>query len=95
MQGNRDIDKIIDSVKFHFPNVGVWQLKVKNPHDDNGVWYFWLGESTDDEIQIENSYGQCPFYIETFRNDERRWGNTVEETVGIVCEHIRTSKYNK
>ena len=95
MKNKRDIDLIIESVKQQFPNVAVWQLEVKNPYDDNGIWYFWLGEKTDDEIKVENSYGQCPFYVETYRNDERRWGNTVEETVEIICEHLRTSKYNK
>ncbi len=95
MENNRDIDKIIEAVKKQFPNVGVWQLEVKNPNDDNGIWYFWLGESTDDEIQVENSYGQCPFLLETYRNDERIWGNSVDEVVNIICEHLKTSKYNK
>ena len=95
MQNNRAIDKIIEAVKTQFPNVGVWQLEVKNPNDDNGIWYFWLGESSDDEIQVENSYGQCPFSLSTFRNNELRFGNTVDEVVNLVCEHLKTSKYNK
>jgi hypothetical protein len=95
MENKRDIDKIIEAVKTQFPNVGVWQLEVKNQHDDNGIWYFWLGESTDDEIHVENSYGQCPFLLETYRNDERVWGNSVEKTVEIICDHLKTSKYNK
>ncbi len=82
-------------IKSKFPNVKVEQLKVTHPHDDDGIWYFWLGEKTDDEIQIENSSGNCPFLIETARNDERQFGNNIEETVEIVCEHLRTSKYNK
>ena len=95
MENKRDIDVIIEAVKKEFPEVGVWQLEVKNPHDDNGIWYFWLGESTDDEIQVENSDGQCPFLIETYRNDERRWGSSVDKVVNIICEHLKTSKYNK
>ncbi len=95
MESNRDIDKVIEVVKTKFPNVGIWKLKVKNPHDDDGIWYFWLGESTDDEIHVENSFGNCPFYMETFRNAEMVVGNTVEETVAIIYEHLRTSKYNK
>lgn len=95
MQNKRDINKIIEAVKKQFPNVGVWQLEVKNPNDDNGIWYFWLGESTDDEIHVENSYGQCPFLLETYRNDERIWGSSVDEVVNIICEHLKTSKYNK
>ena len=95
MENKRDIDKIIEAVKTQYPNVGVWQLEVKNPNDDNGIWYFWLEESTEDKIHVENSYGQCPFLLETYRNDERIWGNSVEETVKIICEHLKTSKYNK
>jgi len=94
MENKRDIDRIIETVKQKFPNVGVSQLEVKNPRDDNGVWYFWLEDKSDDEIQVENSDGQCPFYMATFRNTEMAIGNTVEETVEIICEHLRTSKYN-
>ncbi len=92
---NRDIDKIIEAVKTQFPNWMVEQLKVTHPADDDGIWYFWLGEKTDDEIQVENSYGQCPFSLSTFRNNELRFGNTIEEVVNLVCEHLKTSKYNK
>ena len=92
MEHNRDIDEITKAVKKEFPNVEIYQLKVTNPADDDGIWYFWLGENTDDEIQVENSYGQCPFLTETNRNNNRKWGNTVEETVNIICEHLQTSK---
>ncbi len=91
MENRRDIDKIIDLVKQQYPEVGVWQLEVKNPHDDNGIWYFWLPENTDDDIQIENSYGQCPFILETNRSPEAKHGETIEQVVAIVCEHLRTS----
>lgn len=90
----KDIDKIIAEVQKVFPNVNVWQLEVTHPTDDNGIWYFWLGDNTDDEIQVENSFGNCPFLIETFRNDERLYVNTIVETVAIICEHLKTSKYN-
>ncbi len=95
MENNRDIEKIIELVNEEFPNVEIYQLKVTHPADDDGIWYFWLSEKSDDEIQVENSYGQCPFLIETNRNNERKWGNSIKETVNIICEHLRTSKYNK
>lgn len=94
MENSRDIDEIIERVIETFPQVNICQLKVTHPADDDGIWYFWLGESSGDDIQIENSYGKCPFLIETNRSDERRWGNSVDETVNIVCEHLRTSKQN-
>jgi len=90
-----DIDKIIHSVKGEFPNVAVEQLKVKFPADDDGIWYFWLPENSDDDIQIENSYGQCPFIIETNRSPEAKHGATVEQVISIVCEHLKTSKTNE
>lgn len=92
---DRDIDLITEAVKKEFPDVGVWQLQVTNPNDDDGIRYFGLKENSDDEIQVENSYGQCPFYISTFRDDEMITSNTIEETVNIICEHLITSKYNK
>ena len=94
MKTNRDIDEIIKAVKTKFPTAGIYQLKVTHPADDDGIWYFWLEENTDDEIQVENSYGQCPFLTETNRNNDRKWGNTVEETVNIICEHLKTSRFN-
>lgn len=90
----KDIDKIIAEVKKEFPKVNVYQLEVTHSADDNGIWYFWLGDKTDDELQVENSSGNCPFLIETSRNDERRFGNTIVETAAIICEHLKTSKYN-
>jgi len=95
MENKRDINEIIETVKTKFPSVKVEQLKVTHPADDDGIWYFWLGSNTDDDIQVENSYGQCPFSLSTFRNSELRFGNTVEEVVNLICEHLRTSKYNK
>ena len=95
MEDKRDIDKIIDSVRCEFPNAKIEQLKVKFPADDDGIWYFWLPENSADDIQIENSYGQCPFILETNRSPEVRHGETIEQVVSIVCEHLRTSLKNE
>ncbi len=95
MKKQRDINKIIELVKQLFSNVNVKQLKVKFPSDDDGIWYFWLTENSDDDIQIENSYGQCPFILETNRSPEVKHGETVEQVVSIVCEHLRTSRIDE
>lgn len=90
----RDIDKILEQIKHKFPTVKIEQLKVSNPADDDGIWYFWLPINPNDNIQIENasiSYGNCPFLIENNRNDERLYGNTIEEVVKIISEHLKTS----
>ncbi|HSU26534.1 MAG TPA: hypothetical protein VLI65_11165 [Pyrinomonadaceae bacterium] len=86
----RDIDTIIESVRENYPNVCVQQLKVKFPADDDGIWYFWDSEYPEDEIQIENSFGQCPFVVETNRNATAVRGETVEQVVSIICGHLRT-----
>ena len=91
MDAKRDIDEIIGNVTQKFPTVKVWQLEVKFPADDDGIWYFWLPENSDDDLQIENSWGQCPFIIETKRNAQVRQGNTVEEVINVICEHLKTS----
>ncbi len=95
MKRQRDIDKIIELVEQSFPNVNVEQLKVKFPADDDGIWCFWLTENSDDDIQIENSYGQCQFILETNRSPEAKHGETVGQVVSIICEHLRTSKIDE
>lgn len=94
MSNRRDIDEIIDLVRENYPNVCVQQLEVTFAADDNGIWYFWSPENPDDEIQIENSYGQCPSLIETNRDAIAVHGDTVEKVVSIVCGHLRTSSDN-
>ncbi len=91
MEIPRDIDKIIALVKNQFPEANVEQLKVKFPADDNGIWFFSIAGNLDDELQIESPFGQCPFLIETRRNNKRRNGKTVNQVVSIICEHLKTS----
>ncbi len=86
MEEKRDIDKIIEAVKTQFPNIIVEQLKVTHPADDDGIWYFSF-EKLKDEIQIESSYGKCPFLVESVRNDERRSNNSIDE-VGALFVNI-------
>ena len=58
----KDIDLIIEKVKEHLPKVEVEQLKVKFPADDDGIWFFRLPD-VKQNIQIESSYGLCPFLL--------------------------------
>lgn len=91
MGSERDIEKIVQLVKNRIPDVNIEQLRVTHPADDNGIWFFWMSDTAGDDIQIESSYGKCPFLIETNRNGHRRIGNTIEETVGIICSHLENS----
>ena len=89
----RDIDAITLLVRDRFSEVRIEQLKVTHPADDDGIWYFWMPGAERDDVQIESSYGVCPFLIETNRDGRRLNGNTVEETVSIICSHLETSLY--
>ena len=88
----RDVDRIIEGVRQTFPEAVVDQLKVTHPADDDGIWYFHLPENPKDDIQIESSYGNCPFLIENMRSDDRKRGENVEQVVSIICEYFRESR---
>ena len=88
----RDIDRIAEGARQVFPEVIVNQLKVTHPADDGGLWYFHLPESPKDDIQIEASYGSCPFLIENMRGGDRKSGGSVEQVVSIICEYFREGR---
>jgi hypothetical protein len=90
----RDIDLIIQKVKERFPEVEVEQLKVKFPADDDGVWYFYLPKAN--WVQIESSYGMCPFIVETHRQNclDARKANTVDEVVKMIVEDFEFETKN-
>jgi hypothetical protein len=87
----RDIDEIILKVKRELPLSGVYQLEVKNPHDDDGLWYFYL-PGIERDIQIESSYGMCPFIVETNEQSayDARKANTVDEAVSMIVEYLNS-----
>lgn len=91
MEPVRDIVEIIRLVRERYPGVCVQQLEVKHSTDDDGIWYFWHPDNPNDDIQIENSDGNCPFLIETNRDDKAVSGDTIEQVVSLICEHLRTS----
>jgi hypothetical protein len=88
----RDVDRIIEGVRQTFPEAVVDQLKVTHPADDDCIWYFHLPENPKDDIQIESSYGNCPFLIENMRSNDCRRGKSVEQIVSIICEYFRESR---
>src|SRR3954451_13173336 len=87
----RDIENVIQQVKARFSDVGVYQIEKSNPYDDDGIWYFWIRGAERDEIQVENSFGTCPFYCSTYRSDEMQTVDTVEATLQLVSEHLSTA----
>ncbi len=91
--GERDIDVIARRLIKHVPNLIAEQLKVTHPADDDGLWFFYLPFNRDDEIQVESSSGMCPFLIESCRNDDRTYANTVDEVVKVLIDHFRSVAY--
>jgi len=88
----RDIDQIIKAVQQISPAVKVQQLKVSNPGDDDGIWFFEQPGS-EHEVQIESSDGMCPFLVETDESEARFTTDSIEETTQIVAQllHLGTS----
>jgi hypothetical protein len=86
----KDIDLIIEKVKQEMSDVGVYQLKKKLPTDDDGIWWFYLPDVKPD-IQIESSYGMCPFIVETNEQSsyDARKADTVDEAVSMIIDYLK------
>jgi len=87
----RDIDLIIEKVTIKLPEIGVWQPPKSCPSDDNGIWYFSLPD-VKQSIQIESSYGVCPFIVETEEqcSYDARTANTIDEAVEMIVEYLKS-----
>ena len=88
---SRDIDQIIERVKDRIPAVKVEQYWVKNPRvDDDGVWWFWL-PGMEKNIQLESSYGSCPFMVEhddMKSSSEAEIAQSIEGAVAKVVSYL-------
>ena len=85
-----DLRLIIDGIQAELPDVEWEQLVVKFPADDDGLWFFWRpGGRIGGDVQIESSYGRCPFLIESSFDNERRIGETPVEVIGTVVALLR------
>jgi hypothetical protein len=82
----RDIDRIIASIKEQIPDVHVEQLQKTHPADDDGLWWFCVPGRKN--IQVESSTGNCPFLIETDLSSETI--ETLEETIHSLKVKLQT-----
>ncbi len=93
----RDIDRIIERVKHLVPDVQVQQLPVSHPGvDDDGLWFFGV-PGIQKDIQIESSYGVCPFIVEHSdmkSSSEAETAHSVEEAVEKVVAYLTILKGN-
>ena len=87
LQMNRDIDQIISRVRARAPNVTVTQMHKINPGDDDGLWWFDVGDEKDN-IQIESSNGMCPFLVETAGQccANARTAESVDDAVNMIVK---------
>lgn len=77
-----DIQRIIDIVRGRHPEIGIRQLQVLHPgNDDDGLWFFTKPAI---EVQLESSSGNCPFLIETSGSNIRRTATSVEQAVQMI-----------
>jgi hypothetical protein len=87
----RDIDLIIERTKARLPDVKVQQHWVRDPRkEDDGVWWFSL-PGVKKDIQIESSYGACPFLVEhddMKSSSEAETARTVEEAVEKTVSYL-------
>lgn len=93
----RDIDQIIDRVKHLVPDVEVQQHWVSHPGvDDDGLWFFRL-PGIQKCLQIESTYGVCPFIVEHSdmkSSSEAETARSVEEAVEKVVAYLTSLKGN-
>jgi hypothetical protein len=77
-----DIGEIIARFKEMFADGEVEQLQVKFATDDDGLWFF-SRRSKSHGVQVEASFGKCPFLIE---GDSRRFeAHTINEAMRILA----------
>jgi hypothetical protein len=85
---NRDIDQIIAKVKARVPTVSVTQLHKIHQGDDDGLWWFDVGNENHN-IQIESHDGMCPFLVETAELccEKARTAKTVDQAEQMIVDY--------
>jgi hypothetical protein len=88
---HRDVDDIIQTVKQRLPSVQVVQMHKTHSGDDDGLWWFRL-PGVQKDIQIESSFGQCPFVVEHSdmkSTSEAETARTVEEAAAKIVDYLK------
>jgi hypothetical protein len=83
---NTDIDKIIVELSGIYGDLSVKRLIVKHPGvDDDGLWFFSRSGNSIN-IQLESTFGNCPFLLETDKSNERINIVTVSRAIEILSK---------
>jgi hypothetical protein len=83
-----DLEAIFQRVRQHLPLAKWQQVPVTLPADDDGIWFFWM-PGAPGEVQIESSWGVCPFTVETDKHDDRLTTCTPEDTADAIVKWLR------
>jgi hypothetical protein len=96
LEAGKDIFHIIEKVRQILPDVEVQQEQKIHPADDDGIWYFYL-PGVEQNIQIESSFGWCPFIVETDEQSgyEARTAKTVDQAVEMIVEYLESKRNEK
>jgi len=87
----RDIDRVIELVRNRLPAVSVVQWHKVHPADDDGIWWFRL-PGVEKDIQLESSYGTCPFMVEhddTPSAAEAEWAGSIDRAADAVVKYLQ------
>ncbi len=84
-----EVREIIALVQSSLPTVQWSRLIVHHPGaDDDGIWFFSLPDEPGD-VQIESTFGVCPFVVETDKHPDRYTGDTVTLVADTVVNWLR------
>jgi hypothetical protein len=87
---SRDIDEILAALRESIPQLQVTQHQQSWPGDDDGLWFFSIAKSRK-HIQVESSWGQCPFIVEhsdMLSSSEAIIANSIQEVVQEVVSYL-------
>lgn len=93
----RDIDRIVAAVKAKLPDAEFHQHQVTHPGDDDGVWYFYF-PGGDSYVQIDSTYGQCPFLVddsECMTPLAAKWVDSVEGVTGLIVKFLSAKRITR
>jgi len=88
MNDMRDIDRISTALEAELPGLSFQQLSVRHDGDDDGVWFFRLGER---EVQAESPDGQFPFLLEGEDKTQRAQVSSLHEATRLLSEWLRAA----
>jgi hypothetical protein len=83
-----EVQQVIARIRLAYHDVKWTRLSVTHPGaDDDGIWFFWL-PNRPGGVQIESSFGVCPFLVETDKHNECFTGVSVQEVAEKVVEWL-------